>query len=564
MDKIDRYELLHSKIVFFSTPLILILTIINKDLDLILGLFFLQVIIVNVLRGVLIRKKLFKNDLIYNLVSSLEIVSFMGLSTLGKEVTNAMIVFSFLCIIQIAYIKGIKVAFSYYIGYILLHTLIGSLINMLLINGEFLIFEYIKDNFNILVKGSYIRVYMVAIIPIIYFGVIRKYNIIEEIYTNNQIDDYNKSIKKLESKNLETSKSFEKLGNHIAEVENENASLKNTIAEFFTLQHVSEAIISIFDPMELLRSINDIIIGVMGVSGSSVLLYDDNIDKLKLHITNIKEKNDLIVLKDNINCDFLLNVLDQSKLFVENDVDKNSDVYPFIKGRDINSIICIPLKLKEKKFGLIILEQKYHDAFNENLLSVLDIIAHQTVIAIENADLYQKMQELATIDGLTGIYNRLYFQKRLKEEVFNAKTKKYELSVAIFDIDYFKRFNDTYGHLFGDKVIMTIADKVKQSLRNTDVFARFGGEEFIILFPRTSIDVAYEKIERLRREIASLIIKDSVVTAYVTVSFGLSCYPICGNTEDQLIRRADDALYEAKKAGRNCIRSSCYIEALAD
>jgi len=122
------------------------------------------------------------------------------------------------------------------------------------------------------------------------------------------------------------------------------------------------------------------------------------------------------------------------------------------------------------------------------------------------------------------------------------------------DIDHFKRFNDTFGHLFGDKVLKHIAHLMKKSLRSGDIIARYGGEEFVILLPRTSVKEAYDKVERLRNIVAKTTIKDELVEASVTVSFGVSSYPEFANTESELLKTADNALYDAKESGRNCVR----------
>ena len=229
---------------------------------------------------------------------------------------------------------------------------------------------------------------------------------------------------------------------------------------------------------------------------------------LKVHTTNIRSRDDLIALNDNINCTILLDVLNNAKPIVENFVDP--DEYTFTQGREVNSLICVPLTTKSRKFGLVLIEHKYYSAFDEDNARLLDIIGQQVGIAMENAELYQQMQWLATIDGLTGIYNRLYFQDRLQKEFTSAQQDSYPLSLAIFDIDHFKRFNDTYGHLFGDKVLKSITEMVKTSLRGTDILARFGGEEFIILFPRTNISEAFEKVDALREKISKTYIKDNL------------------------------------------------------
>ena len=173
--------------------------------------------------------------------------------------------------------------------------------------------------------------------------------------------------------------------------------------------------------------------------------------------------------------------------------------------------MCIPLITRPKKFektqqiteaekiGLVLIEHKLANAFDNNNLRLMNVIGRQVGIAMENAALYERMNEIATFDNLTKIYNRLSFQEKLEEEFESAKRNNYPLSLAIFDIDHFKKFNDTYGHLFGDKVLKHIAAVIKNSLRSGDIFARFGGEEFIILFPKTDIERAAEKLKVLDR-----------------------------------------------------------------
>jgi diguanylate cyclase (GGDEF)-like protein len=290
----------------------------------------------------------------------------------------------------------------------------------------------------------------------------------------------------------------------------------------------------------------------MGVNNSTVILYDEKKDRLRVHTTNVSSKPELIALFDNINCDLLKDVLKSGEPLMENFVD--SKEYCFTQEREVCSLICVPLVTKTKKFGLVLVEHKYFNAFDEDNLRLLNIIGQQVSIALDNAELYERMHELATVDSLTGVYNRLYFQERLQQEFENAQKNEYELSLAIFDIDHFKRFNDTFGHLFGDKVLRHISDLLKNSLRSGDIIARFGGEEFVLLFPRTGIKEAYDKVEVLREKIAKTAIRDELVTASVTVSFGLSAYPEVSTTESDLLKMADNALYDAKESGRNCVK----------
>jgi len=360
---------------------------------------------------------------------------------------------------------------------------------------------------------------------------------------NDRLDSERKNtmlVEQLKQKNLE--------------LEQINRKLQHSVAELYTLQQISNALSSIYNMQELLKCVNDIILGVMGTNYSTILLYDDAKERLKLHITNLHGKEEIARLSDRINCSVLMDVLKKDSPLIENNV--STDKYPFTEGRDVKSLICVPFGYKAKMFGLILTENKNENSFNEDNLRLLLIIGQQVGMAVENAGLYLQMEELANTDSLTGLYNRLYFQNRLSQELKLAQENKFPLSVAILDIDNFKRFNDTYGHLFGDKVLKKLSELMRSSLRATDVIARFGGEEFIILFIRTGLKDAYKKAEKLRGKISSMTVTDMDASASVTVSFGVSSYPECALNENDLLRSADNALYEAKTAGRNCVRAS--------
>lgn len=415
--------------------------------------------------------------------------------------------------------------------------------NSMSINSQ----NFIYDN---LLKSTFFH--MIVILFVFICGNIYNENFKTENENNDLIQKLEEKYQQLELAQDEIKFNYEKLKEINNKLENTNSRLIKNIAEFFTLQQISQAIGSIFDVNELLKYVNDIILGVMGTYSSTIILYDEEKRKFKMHTTNIKNAPELATMNDNVNCSALYDVLNSGKPIIENFVDPEE--YRLTKCRDVNSLICVPLITKARKYGIVLVEHKHSNAFDEENMNLLNIIGQQVGIAMENAELYQKMQYLATTDGLTGLFNRLYFQQQLDKEFDKAKNERYPLSVVIFDIDHFKKFNDTFGHLFGDKVLKAIANIVKGSLRKTDVLARFGGEEFIILFPRTKVEEAYEKAEMLRRKISSTVIKDNLVTASVTVSFGVSSYPECAATEGELLRTADGALYDAKTSGRNCVK----------
>ncbi|HEY8500534.1 MAG TPA: sensor domain-containing diguanylate cyclase, partial [Clostridia bacterium] len=356
----------------------------------------------------------------------------------------------------------------------------------------------------------------------------------------------------LEQARIEKQEQFDKLKEVNLQLEDSNKRLTSSLAEFFTLQQISQAISSIFDMDELLQFVNDIIIGVMGVSTSNIALYSGGGDRLKVQVSNILNKRDLAILTDNINTPALKDAIAEGRTIINNAVDPEK--YDFTRGRNVRSFLCVPLKIKDKTHGFVLIEHSIPDAFDADNVRLLEIITQQVSIAIDNARLYEQLQEYANTDGLTQVYNRIYFQKRLKEELDRAEQKGYAVSVILYDIDDFKLFNDSYGHLFGDVVLKSIARTVKESVRKDDLVARFGGEEFIILLPHTGTKRAYEKAEELRKLISSLTIEDNNITASVTVSMGISTFPTLANTDSSLISSADNALYEAKRSGKNCVK----------
>ncbi len=163
----------------------------------------------------------------------------------------------------------------------------------------------------------------------------------------------------------------------------------------------------------------------------------------------------------------------------------------------------------------------------------------------------QRLLEMAKRDVLTGIYNRRYLEERMKEEFDKHKRYNRPLSLIVFDIDHFKRINDTCGHQFGDYILKTTVTALKPCLRNVDIFARYGGEEFCCVLPETQLDSAINVAERLRATIAEQTHLFNGMEIKSTISLGISDTGQGIETTDALFKSADDALYEAKKTGRN-------------
>ncbi|MDA3800360.1 MAG: diguanylate cyclase [Kiritimatiellae bacterium] len=173
---------------------------------------------------------------------------------------------------------------------------------------------------------------------------------------------------------------------------------------------------------------------------------------------------------------------------------------------------------------------------------------------------YKKaLQRLASLDELTGLDNRRFFFKKAEMELMRVQRYKRSLSVMIYDLDNFKKINDTYGHPFGDKVLKKVAEITKETFREVDMFGRLGGEEFAVMVPETNLQGAITAAERFRQAIANMEVEtDDGKKVPVSISIGLSMYPSNGCDLTTLIKGADVALYQAKKNGKNQL-STCAV-----
>ena len=222
--------------------------------------------------------------------------------------------------------------------------------------------------------------------------------------------------------------------------------------------------------------------------------------------------------------------------------DKKNGLFPLVtEGKLIG---CIAAKSTDGKL-------------NEQETEYIEQLTNQAATTIDRANIYAEILKNATLDALTGFYNRHQLEERLKQEVSSAKRKKNPLCAIMVDIDFFKNVNDTYGHAAGDLVLKSVSQIIKSQLRDYDIAGRYGGEEFTILLPLTKIEEAKTVAERLRKtvyeksiDISRLISDTSTKKINVTISLGV--YET-GTDDDEtsVIQKADKALYKAKEQGRN-------------
>jgi diguanylate cyclase (GGDEF)-like protein len=213
------------------------------------------------------------------------------------------------------------------------------------------------------------------------------------------------------------------------------------------------------------------------------------------------------------------------------------------------SRMCIPLISFGQTLGVLALDSSQPDAFRDGDLQSLESVADICATAIQNAHYVERVKQLAYLDGLTGIFNRRFFEMRILEEIERARRYGAGMAVIMADIDQFKRLNDEFGHVLGDEVLRQVSSLFHQQVRKIDVVCRYGGEEFAILLTQTSAQHAVNIAEKLRKLVATW--QFPGVPRAVTISAGAAAFPDQGTNRDELVKAADNALYAAKQGGRN-------------
>jgi diguanylate cyclase (GGDEF)-like protein len=215
---------------------------------------------------------------------------------------------------------------------------------------------------------------------------------------------------------------------------------------------------------------------------------------------------------------------------------------------DARSVLCLPISYSDSLLGVLNVESRRERAFPEQEVLILRTLSGLLSTALHNAFVFQKLQQQSITDGLTGIKTRRYFLENLQSEWKRASRSGRAFSVVLIDLDKFKEVNDGFGHLEGDLVLARVARLLEQKSRQSNIVARYGGDEFVILMPETGVEQAQIMAERLRMWIAT----DSMLGAHhITGSFGVATFPLHGATADEIVRAADSGMYASKRAGGN-------------
>ena len=226
------------------------------------------------------------------------------------------------------------------------------------------------------------------------------------------------------------------------------------------------------------------------------------------------------------------------------------------------TVLCLPLAGHNEMLGMLHLRwEEPQAAQSEDLTAsrknLAVTVADHLAMAMANLKLRERLHRLSVRDGLTGLFNRRYMEETLVREFKRAERQKLPIGVIILDVDFFKKFNDTYGHEAGDVVLKTLARHMQHKVRQGDIVCRYGGEEFVIIMPGSAIDQTVERAEEIRRSV-----EEEMRPTYgsevfqVTISMGAAAFPDHGQTPEEVLGRADAALYRSKDAGRNRVTAA--------
>ncbi len=328
-----------------------------------------------------------------------------------------------------------------------------------------------------------------------------------------------------------------------------------------TFNEIGKALASSLDLKEILSIVMVKISELLQPKNWSLLLVDEEKNEMRFEIAVGAGADKIKDLRLKVGEGIAGWVAKEKKPVLVPDVSRDSR---FSKKADdaskfvTKSVVCVPLVNHGKCYGVIELINKVEDGnFGDEDLMMLTTIADYTAIAIENAVFFNKVQELTVTDDLTKLYNSRFMHSRLDHEVARARRFSYDLSMLFVDLDYFKDVNDNYGHLRGSKLLSEIAQLFVRMIRAVDIACRYGGDEFLIIMPSTTKENAHLVAEKMRKALEEYVfLRDEGLNIRLTASFGVASFPRDATDKDELIHKADNAMYRVKNSTRNGVQDA--------
>ena len=347
-------------------------------------------------------------------------------------------------------------------------------------------------------------------------------------------DNFNRMVSVLQTREAALKEVSEKEQNVIRSL-----TMLSEMMGFITSELKFESILQTF--LEMTRSL-------LKAEHSGIFIFEGESKELKLFKTTIKGEN-----AQSLDCAKAMLTGPLGEAIKTSSVLRINEVTAEFPPNHpvVNNFISIPLRSSKNKMSALLITINKNGGFTPDDEDTLFSFAFQ---AFQSLVLHEEIARLAVTDGLTGLYNHRAFQEKLSEETNRAERYFKTFSLIMLDIDHFKSFNDIYGHQTGDLALKEISKIIRNELRTVDFPARYGGEEFILILPETSVHGALIVAERIRRAVAGhQFMSQSGERLLLTVSAGVACYPDDATPKEDLIKKADHALYFAKDHGRNTV-----------
>jgi diguanylate cyclase (GGDEF)-like protein len=338
-------------------------------------------------------------------------------------------------------------------------------------------------------------------------------------------------------------------------IEKTNQQLERSVKDLSVLYRVSQMISARLEPEELYTVLVEVVVKTLGFQEFALLVYDEETKKLNVKIAyGFKDNHRVKELSFGLGEGISGRVAQKKESIYIKDTSKDP-LYLHYKGEkaEEGSFFSLPIISHDRVLGVMNFSRPGTNSFAETDIQLLNSLASQVAVSMENARLYAKTKELSVTDDLTHIYNRRHLQTMLQMEWKRAKRFNRNVSLLMVDVDYFKKYNDAYGHLEGDRVLEEIAGLLSDNIREVDTVARYGGEEFSIILTHTSTPEALQVAEKLCQIVSTHSFKETkkMPEGKITVSIGIANFPENAENIEELINHADIALYKAKNLGRN-------------
>jgi diguanylate cyclase (GGDEF)-like protein len=334
--------------------------------------------------------------------------------------------------------------------------------------------------------------------------------------------------------------------------------LKRTVDELQALNEIGRALTSTLELPEVLRLVMGRAKDLLRVARFSLLLVDEKTHELRFEVASGPGSEKLASLRMPMGDGIAGWVALEGQPVLVQDVKSDPRFAPrfdAISGHETRSVLAVPLVSKGRVLGVIevISGAGERELTPEDLLTVRTLADH-AAIAIENAQAFERIRELTIVDDHTGLYNARHLHRVLDTEVVRSERYGRPFSLVFIDLDRFKQVNDTHGHQAGSGVLREVGEVIRTVLRETDIATRYGGDEFVILLPEADRAQAVRVAERLRAAIGGQVfLADRGLAVRVTASLGVATWPLDGRKADELLGRADAAMYNVKGASRNAV-----------